>query len=152
MATKIQSIEARQMFPCWDEPALKTRFEININHHKRYRVLSNVRRIQITEDALRNNRLWTTFIIPSLISTRQMAIALIDASKSYDEFDKAILWNRYGLQSTLTGFATEVMQNISNLEFVLNSEVSVNMFEIDQIVVPGIKYDIIGKWGLVIYK
>jgi len=152
LATKIQSIEARQIFPCWDEPALKARFEININHHKRYRVLSNVRRTEITEDALRNDRLWTIFIITSLISTRQMAIAFIDASRSYDEFDKATLWNRYGLQSTHIGFATEIMQNISNLEFVLDSEVHVNMFEIDQIVIPGIEYDIIGKWGLVIYK
>ncbi|XP_025269737.1 glutamyl aminopeptidase-like [Camponotus floridanus] len=42
IATPFQAIGARQLFPCWDEPALKATFKISIKHYAKYMILSNM--------------------------------------------------------------------------------------------------------------
>jgi len=107
---------------------------------------------EIIENAYKNNWLWTNIRIIPEISIRHLAIAVTDAISTHNHLHNVTnLWNRFGL-NTHVQFATEVMQNISNLHFILYLN-HVDMFDINQIVFPNSKYDILGKWEeLIIYK
>ncbi|TGZ49914.1 Aminopeptidase N [Temnothorax longispinosus] len=41
-ATLLEPNNARRVFPCLDEPALKATFNISVMHHQKFRVLSNM--------------------------------------------------------------------------------------------------------------
>ncbi|EFN72072.1 Puromycin-sensitive aminopeptidase, partial [Camponotus floridanus] len=72
-ATHFQTIGARQIFPCWDEPKFKATFHISIKHRKEYTVLSNMnynRKIY----SINSKMQWTHFDITPEISTYQVAI------------------------------------------------------------------------------
>ncbi|EZA47531.1 Aminopeptidase Q [Ooceraea biroi] len=154
MATAFQSIEARRVFPCWDEPALKVTFEINVKHHKNYKVLSNVPATSVRRDGTKENYLWTTFNITSMISTRDVAIAITDALGNSKNFDIINQWSRFDVhQYAPIQFATDTMAHISiQKRDFFDFTVDVNRFQLKQIVIPGIEHDVIGKPSLIIYK
>lgn len=41
-ATHLEPTYARSIFPCFDEPALKAKFSVNILHDQKYRAMSNM--------------------------------------------------------------------------------------------------------------
>ncbi|EZA62865.1 Aminopeptidase N [Ooceraea biroi] len=79
LATNIQSIETRQLFPCWDEPEFKTTFRIRFTHSHGYMICPDV---CIEETYIHNDykQEWirTTFVTTNAISTYQMIFVLTD--------------------------------------------------------------------------
>ncbi|XP_012219067.2 aminopeptidase N isoform X2 [Linepithema humile] len=59
IATGVDIMTARQLFPCWDE-ILNSTFKISIKHHKNYTALSNMP-IQTTENDDKRDMMWTHF-------------------------------------------------------------------------------------------
>ena len=49
MTSQLESTDARKSFPCFDEPAMKSRFKISVIHHKDYNALSNMPIERITD-------------------------------------------------------------------------------------------------------
>ncbi|XP_070155132.1 aminopeptidase N-like [Polyergus mexicanus] len=76
IAKQFHAIGARQLFPCWDEPALKATFNISVRHHVKYAALSNMPMQDMIEDA--DHILWTYFKITPLMSTYLVMFALYD--------------------------------------------------------------------------
>jgi aminopeptidase N len=78
--THLEPIAARRFFPCWDEPALKATFNISVQHHVKYKALSNmpIREQCITKDG----KVLTYFDTTPVMSTYLVAIALLDFARA----------------------------------------------------------------------
>ncbi|XP_025262248.1 aminopeptidase N-like [Camponotus floridanus] len=73
IVTNIQT-KKQQIFPYWNNPELKVYFDISINHHRQYTVLSNMP-IQISKPALYNT-MWTHFHTTPLISIDSIVLVV----------------------------------------------------------------------------
>ncbi|KAH0628143.1 hypothetical protein JD844_008926, partial [Phrynosoma platyrhinos] len=49
IASQLQPLDARKVYPCFDEPAMKATFNISIVHHPSYIALSNMPAIDVSE-------------------------------------------------------------------------------------------------------
>jgi len=64
---------ARQIFPCWDTPALKAIFKISVRHPKNFSVLSNMR--MLSRD-LQEDHTWTHLDIKRPISPHCITLSM----------------------------------------------------------------------------
>ncbi|GAB1867936.1 Aminopeptidase N [Camponotus japonicus] len=156
--THFQTIGARQIFPCWDEPKFKATFNISIKHRKEYTVFSNMD--YRTKIHLINSKMqWTHFDVTPKISTYQVAFCLSTEKwfkfflsfhnrlHSSNDSSDIIVWNRIPFQIP---FAAEVVKKST-----IYSENNLKNFEISTIqhvFMPSLRYDAIGKWGFVLYR
>jgi len=151
LASHIQTNGARQLFPCWDEPHLKTTFTISIKHHEDFTVLSNMPpRIHILSDI--NDFIWTHIYTTPPMSTFQIAIVI--TNYPYMRINENIcLWcekcSEYN-QSLKLEFARSVIEDITSH---LQSRIGViNFPKMDHIAVPNFSHDGTSKWGLIFHR
>ncbi|GAB1860181.1 Aminopeptidase N [Camponotus japonicus] len=158
-ATHFQTIGARQIFPCWDEPELKATFNISIRHHKKYIVLWNMN--YETETDFNDTMRWMRINIPFKISTYHVAFCLLKAqwftftiSFQYNldgapiNSSKNIVWNRYSSQIS---FAQEVIEQTSK-SFINEFENWEKISITQHVFMPGLRHNAIEKLGLVLYR
>jgi len=157
-ATHFQTIGARQIFPCWDEPEFKATFNISIKHRKEYTVLSNMNyntKIRITN----TKEQWLHFNITPEISTYHVAFCLlrnkwfkltISVHYGLKPFDSShiILWNK---NTTQASFARRVINKIALYSDNLLKNIE-KISLIQHVLIPGLPYDAVQKWGLVFYR
>ena len=78
LATQLQAIDARAVFPSFDEPAFRTVFELTVRAPKGYEVLSNMNETSALDDgALRVHRFAPTPPMPSYLVS--VAVGRFDA-------------------------------------------------------------------------
>merc|ERR1719315_344047 len=74
--TQFESTDARQAFPCWDEPAVKATFDMTIVGPKDRVILSNMPEIESKEDPEDANCKVVTFATTPIMSTYLVAIVV----------------------------------------------------------------------------
>uniref|UniRef100_A0AC34FQI8 Aminopeptidase n=1 Tax=Panagrolaimus sp. ES5 TaxID=591445 RepID=A0AC34FQI8_9BILA len=76
VVSQMQPIESRKVFPCFDEPSFKARFQINIIHPTGTTAISNTEAV----DRLEHKTNWTRteFDVTPIMSTYLLAIAITD--------------------------------------------------------------------------
>ncbi|KAG5312428.1 CA2D3 protein, partial [Acromyrmex insinuator] len=80
-ATYFEPNGARQVFPCWDEPELKTIFNISVMHHQKYLVLSNM---EIQKQVMgKDDMIQTCFDFTSPMPTYLVVIVVIPKCDFY---------------------------------------------------------------------
>jgi aminopeptidase N len=68
LSTKLESTEARRMFPCWDEPAFRSTFELTMTVPRRWAVVSNMPVMhRETRGALASTTFWRSPKMPSYL-------------------------------------------------------------------------------------
>ncbi|XP_025073501.1 glutamyl aminopeptidase-like [Pogonomyrmex barbatus] len=72
-----QAVKARRAFPCWDEPAIRTTFNISINCHKNYIVISNT---MAETFFVQGDMKWSVFRTTPAIPTYLVAISLMNSN------------------------------------------------------------------------
>jgi len=114
LVLNIQANEARQLFPCWDEPHLKATFTISIMHHRNFTVLSNMPPL-ISHASDNNNFKWTQFSTTPPMSTFQVAIVITTYRPMYIYENIYLLCKKCSeySQSLKFEFAKRLVKNIT---------------------------------------
>jgi len=150
-AADFQGPGARQIFPCWDEPNVRTNFVISMKHHQNYTALSNTPINDKNMDD--DNTVWTYFNVTDQISPYHIAVVLSELEHSYTaEVGKTDTnwWCRQEITQEIkfaltiaksaTLYIKQIFDNI-NLPRTLN-----------HIIIPGFQDGGVESWGLVLYR
>ncbi|XP_062123710.1 aminopeptidase N-like [Drosophila sulfurigaster albostrigata] len=89
LLTQMQRINARLVFPCFDEPALKAQFEVHIGRPNGFNSISNTRLKTTTSDAA-NNRYVDHFEVTPLMSTYLLAFVISEYSRVQGDTELAL--------------------------------------------------------------
>ncbi|XP_032593612.2 membrane alanyl aminopeptidase-like [Drosophila grimshawi] len=74
--TQMQRLNARLVFPCFDEPALKAKFQVHIGRPNGLNAISNTKLLETTDDG--HNRFVDHFDVTPLMSTYLLAFMISD--------------------------------------------------------------------------
>ncbi|XP_049529896.1 aminopeptidase N-like [Anopheles darlingi] len=77
-STHFQATHARRLLPCYDEPALKATFDLQIRHHRDYKAIANMPRTSIEIDPTNREYLISVFETTPRMSTYLLAFAVTD--------------------------------------------------------------------------
>ncbi|XP_077274362.1 aminopeptidase N-like isoform X4 [Temnothorax americanus] len=149
-ATFFSPNNARRMFPCWDEPAIKAYFMISVMHHQEYKVLSNwpIREQYNVE----NGMMWTHFDRTFTMSAYLVGIVIVSKSNfvrigNADQSD--FVWCKSSLTSQAR-FMHSIAEKITPLlEEYTNRTKGVP--KIDHVMIPNYPVDGMEHWGIIIY-
>lgn len=150
-AADFRGAGARQIFPCWDEPGVRTKFNISINHPKNYMVLSNSpigQKVPVitvfTEDS--NDMVWTHFKTTYDISAYQVAIIL----SQLDHLPDSNVWYRKDVEQQIKFAQIVAINATSYLRNILNSAIFPS--KVDHVIIPDFRDEGLESWGLVLYR
>ncbi|XP_071581119.1 aminopeptidase N-like isoform X2 [Temnothorax nylanderi] len=138
--------KARQMFPCWDEPAIKAYFMISVMHHQNYTVLSNwpIRK-QYNVD---NDMIWTHFDRTFKMSAYLVGIVIVSNFVGIGNAYQSV-WCKSSLTSHAS-FMHIIAEKITPLlEEYTNRTKGVP--KINHVMVPNYPVDGMEDWGIIIY-
>ncbi|KAF2891092.1 hypothetical protein ILUMI_15081, partial [Ignelater luminosus] len=148
-ATHFEPTEARNAFPCFDEPAIKAKFIVSLIRREGFNSVSNAA-LESTKD-LGDGRFKDTFKETPLMSTYTLAFAVSDyESKSLGRF--RILAKSSAIKNNETDFALDTsiktlkaLEEYTGVNFVID--------KMDQLAIPDryFKYVAMENWGLAIY-
>ncbi|XP_012861111.2 aminopeptidase Q [Echinops telfairi] len=154
LASQMEPTFARNVFPCFDEPALKATFNITIIHHPSYVALSNMpRRGQSEKDV--NGSKWTvtTFHTTPRMSTYLTTVVLCDFDHvNRTEGGKEIrIWARKdAIADGEADFALNITGPIFTfLEDLFN--ISYPLPKADIIALPVFDHRAMENWGLLVF-
>ncbi|KAG5321807.1 AMPN Aminopeptidase, partial [Acromyrmex heyeri] len=141
----------RQMFPCWDEPALKAIFNISVMHHVKYLALSNMPLVQ--REFFENDMTCTYFNISPIMSTYLVEIIvfpMIDFHSLSNEKETINVWCRSSLISQMT-FMFDITEMVTPflIQYTNNSE---KVPKMDHFIIPNFPIGGMEHWGLITYK
>ncbi|XP_071646562.1 aminopeptidase N-like isoform X1 [Temnothorax longispinosus] len=136
---------AREIFPCWDQPDIRTNFNISIKNNQKYIALSNSPSEDYVETTDDSGMVWTRFKTTYNISAYHVAVVLSDLYPISEN-----VWGRKSVESHIK-FAREIAENTT---LYLKNKFHKAQFppKVDHVVVPCFRDEGLESWGLVLYS
>ncbi|XP_039304904.1 aminopeptidase Q-like isoform X2 [Solenopsis invicta] len=147
--THLQPISAREVFPCWDEPAIKATFKFSIKHYPNYTALSNMPSVRSEIDEA-DGKLWTYFETTPVMSTNLVAFVIADYDYVSNLDGNIKIWGPKHLLSHAAHTLDIVEKVMQELEKFTNSTVRVP--KIDHVAIPLYGHVATENWGMIVYE
>ncbi|CAD6233908.1 GSCOCG00007385001-RA-CDS [Cotesia congregata] len=154
MSTYFEPNNARQAFPCWDEPAFKATFKISIKHNRRFTALSNTRFNSIRSTNDNSNHVWTQFEKTSPMSSYLIAFIVGDLDYlAYSENETFRVWTRKNAASRGEMLLSSGFKALKSLENFFGMSYQDHGFKkIDLVVIPEMTSIGMENWGIIFLK
>lgn len=154
VSTHFEPIAARQVFPCWDEPAFKANFTISIEHGDEYIALSNMDVARKENNPENSKRIITHFAESPKMSTYLVAFAIGDFAMVDDTNEIFRVWATKNVLPNLD-YAQEIgpklmksLENFTNFPYKDHG-----LKKMDSIVVSlPLTTLAMENWGLITYQ
>ncbi|XP_077977862.1 aminopeptidase N-like [Glandiceps talaboti] len=150
LASQLDTVYSRRVFPSFDEPAMKATFDIIIKHRTTRSALSNM-------PVIRNetNGDWNTayFDTTPIMSNYLVAVVVSDfvyKEKTTKKGVKIRLWSRQELIETVYFSLDLGLQTVEYFEELWN--ISYSLPKLDMVALPAFKFGAMENWGLILYR
>ncbi|KAH0560476.1 hypothetical protein KQX54_005086 [Cotesia glomerata] len=154
VSTHFETNNARQAFPCWDEPAFKATFKISIKHNRRFTALSNTRFNSICSTNDSSNHVWTQFEKTPLMSSYLIAFIVGDLDYlAHSENETFRIWTRKNAASRGEMLLSNGFKALKSLENFFGMSYQDHGFKkIDLVVIPEMMSIGVENWGIIFLK
>ncbi|XP_078253150.1 aminopeptidase Q-like [Rhinoraja longicauda] len=155
IASQLEPIHARSVFPCFDEPAMKATFDIRLVHDPQLVALSNMPAIDFSE-RLAENGTWkvTTFNTTLKMSTYLVALVISDygcVNTTSNGVEIRVWAEKKAISDGEANYALKVLGPILSF-FEEYFNVSYPLSKLDVVAVPMFDASAMENWGLLIFK
>lgn len=148
--TNFAATYARNVFPCWDEPALKAAFRIAIKHRHDYTAISNMPVAEVSKIDEDDDKVWTHFGKSPVMSTYLVGFLVSDFRNVSNSDGTINVWTR-GSAISSADFAHDIAQKVAiELERYTNGSIWVP--KIDHVALPGLSNKAVQSWGFITYR
>ncbi|XP_032687679.1 thyrotropin-releasing hormone-degrading ectoenzyme-like [Odontomachus brunneus] len=141
----------RSLFPCWDDPILKTTYNVSVKYPTDYMVFFTqpARRISFDEFGTQ----WSHYEDFSSVQTYSLAIALVNGvTKSYEKHGIHYMWSQPKVKKAFTYAYQIADQSMSYLIQKFQMHIESEFQKIDHIILPNSPLKSMGGFGLAIYR
>ncbi|CAG9856112.1 unnamed protein product [Phyllotreta striolata] len=146
--TQLAPADARRCFPCWDEPALKATFDIELTSNKRT-TLSNT---SVIKSIPSENSTKYTFASTPKMSTYLVAFVVGDFEYVEKETDGVLIRVYTPLKKKHLGeFALDVATKVLHY-YKEYFKIAYPLPKLDLVAVAGLSYGAMENWGLITYR
>lgn len=146
-ATHMEPVASRKMFPCFDEPAMKANFTMNVLIPQEYSAISNT---PIKSSSLKNKMKSITFEETPKMSTYLVALVISDFASVEDDVKSYKVWARQN--AVRKGeYALSLMKPlVSYYEGMLY--IPYHLSKLDMVALPDFVSGAMENWGMLTYK
>ncbi|KAG5684365.1 hypothetical protein PVAND_013600 [Polypedilum vanderplanki] len=111
--TKFESINARKVFVCYDEPQIKAPFRVRIRHDKNYHAISNMP----IDRVITNDNIYVTTVFQETPKIQTYALAFVISKLGFignnqSEIEQRIFGDPEKIQKGFGNFSLKVVENI----------------------------------------
>ncbi|KAH9282431.1 Aminopeptidase N [Echinococcus granulosus] len=149
--SQLQPTDARRVFPCWDEPAFKSIFEIKLVRREDFHSMSNMPLVESrligngwVEDSFKPTLNTSTYLLAFVVSQFESLPGLDAKNRNFT------IWARPDLMSA-ADYALDIGKKIIGF-FEDYFELDYPLEKTDMLAVPHFAAGAMENWGLIIYR